>query len=265
MRKITAVFTAALISAAMLAGCGSTSSGGGDALARIQKAGKITIAMEGTWAPWTYHDENDNLTGYDVEVGKRIAEKLGVEAEFIEGEWDGLFAGLDAGRYDMIINGVDVTEERSQKYDFSEPYAYIHTVIVTKGDNTDINSFEDLSGKTTANSNASTYMLIAEEYGAKVEGVDSLDETMQMVLSGRVDATLNASVSVSDYMAVHPDADIRIAASSEDANHVAIPMVKGEDNAALKAAVDQAIKELKESGELENLSRQFFNMDLTEE
>ena len=71
--------------------------------------------MEGTWAPWTYHDENDNLVGYDVEVATEIAKKLGVEPQFVEGEWDGLLAGLDAGRYDIMVNGVDITPERAEK------------------------------------------------------------------------------------------------------------------------------------------------------
>ena len=94
---------------------------GGDQLARIQQKGELIVAMEGTWSPWTYHDESDKLVGYDVEVAGLIADKLGVKVTFVEGEWDGLFAGLDAGRYDMVINGVEVTDERREKYDFSEP------------------------------------------------------------------------------------------------------------------------------------------------
>ena len=92
-----------------------TADAGEDQLAQIKEKGEIVVAMEGTWSPWTYHDENDELVGYDVEVAKAIAEKLGVEATFVEGEWDGLFAGMDAGRYDIVVNGVDITEERAQK------------------------------------------------------------------------------------------------------------------------------------------------------
>ena len=106
-----------------------------DQLAQIKAKGEIVVAMEGTWSPWTYHDENDELVGYDVEVAKAIAEKLGVKSTFVEGEWDGLFAGMDAGRYDIVVNGVDITEERAQKYDFTEPYAYNRTAIIVKEDN----------------------------------------------------------------------------------------------------------------------------------
>lgn len=95
-----------------------------DALAAIRERGQLIVGTEGTWSPWTYHDESDTLTGYDVEVARRIGESLGVETVFVEGEWDGLLAGMDAGRYDLVINGVEITDERAEKYDFSDPYAY---------------------------------------------------------------------------------------------------------------------------------------------
>lgn len=250
-----------LFCAVALTGCGAAKTND-DALEAIKAKGEMVVAMEGTWAPWTYHDEADQLVGFDVEVAEAIAEKLGVKATFVEGEWDGLFAGLDAGRYDVICNGVEVTEERSEKYNFTEPYAYIHTALMTKGDNTDITSFEDLAGKTTANSISSTYMELAEQYGATVSGVDSLDQTFDMVLDGRVDATLNAEVSYTDYMAVHPDADIKVVALTEDASLVSIPIPKGEKYDSLKAAIDQAIVELRDSGKLTEISEKYFGRDL---
>ena len=87
------------------------------------------MALEGAWQPWSFHDADDTLVGYDVEVSRAIAEKLGVEPEYVESDWDSLFAGMDAGRYDMVCNGVEVTEERSKTYDFTTPYGYIHTAL----------------------------------------------------------------------------------------------------------------------------------------
>jgi len=251
-----------------LAACGNgdnQSAEGQDLLRQIQDKGTLTVAMEGTWAPWTYHDENDNLVGFDVEVAQKIAEKLGVEVTFVEGEWDGLFAGLDSGRYDMVINGVEVTDERAEKYDFSEPYGYIRTALIVASDNEEIKTFEDLNGKTTTNSMASTYMTLAESYGATVTPVDSLDQTLDLVIAGRVDATLNAEVSFYDYMNVHPDAPVKVVALTDDASHVSIPIRKEEATAAFKAAVDQAIRELKESGELGEISIKYFGSDITKE
>ncbi len=236
----------------------------GDLLSRIQQKGEIVIATEGAWAPWTYHDENDTLVGFDVEVAQAIAAKLGVTATFVETEWDGIFAGLDAQRYDIAANGVEITDERSEKYDFSTPYGYIRTALVVRGDNDTIHSFEDLNGKKTTNSIASTYMILAESYGATAVGVDTLDQTIQMVLSGRADATLNAEVSVYDYLSVHPDANIKIVALTEEASQVALPVRKGEDSATLLAAINQAIEELANEGELTRISEKYFGKDITQ-
>lgn len=235
-----------------------------DLLTTIQQRGTIVIGLEGDWAPWSYVDEDDNLTGFDVEVAKAIAAKLGVEAQIIPASWDGLFAGMDAGRYDIVVNGVEVTEEREEKYDFAEPYAYIRTALIVRGDNDTIHTFEDLKGKKTANSIASTYMNLAESYGATCQGVATLDETLTMVLQGRVDATLNAIVSYTDYMAQHPDSDLKVVATTEDASNVAIPMRKGNETASLREAISQAIDELREDGTLSELSIRFFGEDISE-
>lgn len=235
-----------------------------DTLGRIQADGKIVVATEGMWSPWTFHDEDDKLVGYDVEVMRLVAEKLGVTAEFAECEWDGIFAGIDAKRYDVAANGVEITEERAEKYDFSIPYGYIRTALIVRGDNEDIAAFEDLAGRKTANSIASTYMTLAESYGAEAVGVDTLDQTIDMVLSGRVDATLNAVVSFYDYLNQHPDANIKIVALTDEASQVAIPVRKGEENAALLAAISQAIEELSAEGELTRLSEQYFGVDISQ-
>ena len=134
-----------------LAGCSSTTSAStasstaasasaaaANKLEPIQSNGKLVIALEGAWQPWSFHDESDTLVGYDVEVSRAIAEKLGVEPEYVESDWDSLCAGLDAGLYDLVCNGVEVTEERAKTYDFTTPYGYIHTALSVRKDIEDI-------------------------------------------------------------------------------------------------------------------------------
>lgn len=262
MKRMIAVMLAVFMLASVMT-MAVSAKGSDDLLETIQKRGTIIVGLEGDWAPWSYVDENDELTGYDVEVAKAIADKLGVEIQIVPGEWDGLFAGMDAGRYDMVVNGVEVTEERADKYDFSTPYAYIRTALIVKGDNDSIKTFEDLKGKKTANSIASTYMNLAESYGATCYGVSTLDETLTMVLQGRVDATLNAIVSFTDYMAQHPDSNLKVVATTEEASNVAIPMRKGDETASLREAVNKAIDELREDGTLSELSTRFFGEDIS--
>ena len=246
-------------------GAASADSAAADQLAAIQANGKLVVALEGAWQPWSYHDESDTLVGYDVEVSRAIAEKLGVEPEYVESDWDSLFAGLDAGRFDIVCNGVEVTDERAKTYDFTTPYGYIHTALAVRKDNEDIKSFEDLKGKTTANSLASTYMELAESYGATVQGIDTLEETIQLLTAGRIDATLNADVSFYDYLNVHPDADFKLVAQTEDASHVAIPVRKGDDSASLLEAINTAIEELRADGTLKALGEKYFGQDISSE
>ena len=279
MKRRTFISMLAVLSAAgvlHLTGCsassgsaaGASSAAGPapvDLLEAIRTRGTLVVATEGAWSPWTFHDESDKLVGFDVEVAAALAEKLGVKAEFVEGAWDGLFAGLDSGRYDIVCNGVEWTAERAETYDFTVPYGYIHTALAVRSDNTDIASFEDLAGRTTANSIASTYMTLAESYGAEVLGIDTLDETIQMLVAGRIDATLNADVSFYDYLNVHPEADFKIVALTDDASKVCIPVRKEADTASLLAALNEAIEELRADGTLAEISQRYFGADISTE
>ena len=210
------------------------------------------------------HDENSTYDLNFINAAKEACEKLGVEPEYVESDWDSLFAGLDAGRFDMVCNGVEVTDERALTYDFTTPYGYIHTALAVRKDNDEIKTFEDLKGKTTANSLASTYMELAESYGATVQGIDTLEETIQLLTAGRIDATLNADVSFYDYLNVHPDADFKLVAQTAEASHVAIPVLKSEDTAYLDA-LNTAIEALRADGTLKTLSEKYFGQDISSE
>lgn len=244
----------------VLIGCSSDSEIKGGDLDDIKSRGYITVAMEGTWAPWTYHNESDELVGYDVEVGKLVADYLGVDVKYVEGEWDGLLAGVEAGRYDMMINGCDVTEERKKSYDFSDAYAYDKIAVIVRSDYDDITSMEDLKGKKTANTISSTYAKIAQEFGAEVSGVDDLNQTFLLLDRGDIDATLNAEMSYNDYMKANPDAKFKIACYYDDSPEIAIAIKKGSND--LVSEVNKAIANAKENGSLSELSIKYFGLDI---
>lgn len=288
MRKNILVSILAAASAISLMACGADSATGTDAaatpaaetgaeasqsadgaedhLARVKAAGKITVATEGVWAPFTYHDEKTNeLVGFDVEVAKAIAEKLGVEADFKEVAFDGGLTGVATGTFDMMANGVGVTEERKQTYDFTDPYVYDHAVVVTLASNDTINSFEDLNGLKTANSAGSTYETMGIENGATVSNVDTIGETMTLVLNGTVNATINSMTTVQDYINTTGTTELRIAAVAEDATLCAIPLAKGADNDSLREAINKAIAELRADGTLTEISNKYFGADITKE
>lgn len=273
MKRLAALLLATA-TAFSLAACGSTGSKSAEsssdsksaandtALADIQKAGKIRIGLEGDWQPFSYHDKDDQLVGYDVEVAQNIAKELGVEADITEAPWDGLLTGLSTGVYDIVVNGVDVTPERQETFDFSDPYAYDHIDLVVKKENTDITSFDDLSGRTSANSTGSTYAEIGEQYGATVSNVPTLAETMELVLNGTVDATVNAETSIQDYLNTTGETDLKIVAKLDDVTSYAIPIKKGNDS--LREVINDALQKMRNDGTLAELSQKYFGADLTD-
>ena len=155
--------------AASGAASSAASTGAADQLAAIQANGKLVVALEGAWQPWSYHDESDTLVGYDVEVSRAIAEKLGVEPEYVESDWDSLFAGLDAGRIDLVCNGVELSSGAVRNHD---PEIMIKAFeLVRLGE-------DDVKAKFPAMYNAFTYG--APPHAGIAPGVDR----MVMLLAG---------------------------------------------------------------------------------
>jgi cystine transport system substrate-binding protein len=232
------------------------------ALDQVKQAGTLRIGTEGTYAPFTFHDSTGALVGFDVEIGRAIAEHLGVEAQFVEGPWDGLIAGIDANRYDVVINQVGITEERQAKYDFSEPYIASKAALVVRGDNTDITSFESLAGKTSAQSLTSNFGKLAQSYGAELVGTEGFDQSIALVLQGRADATINDSLSFFDFKKQQPDADVKIVATEAEADFSGVLLAKGKPE--LLQAINDALASIREDGTYAEISQKYFGEDVSQ-
>jgi len=235
-----------------------------DELAQIKSSGVFRIGTEGTYAPFTYHDESGKLTGFDVEVGTQIAQRLGVKPQFIEGKWDGLIAGLDVNRYDAVINEVAVTDARKLKYDFSDPYITSHAALIVRSDNNAIKTFDDLKGKKSANTLTSNFGKIAAAHGAEVIPVQGFNESIDLLTAGRVDATVNDSLSFLDFKKHKPDAKVKIAAldtSLESSDKSAVLIRKGSPE--LVAAINKALADMKKDGTYAKISQKYFGKDVS--
>lgn len=233
----------------------------GENLDQIKSSGVLKIGTEGTYAPFTFHDAANKLVGFDVEIGEAVANKLGVKAEFVEGKWDGLIAGLDAKRYDTVINQVGITEARKQKYAFSEPYIASKAVLIVRDNNTDIKGFDDLKGKKSAQSLTSNFGKIAEAAGAELVGTDGFDQSIQLVLTSRADATINDSLSFLDFKKHQPDAPVKIVAEKPDADFSGIIVRKGDDE--LVASINKALADIKADGTYKAISDKYFGQDVS--
>jgi len=265
-RRILTLTALAAASAAVLTACSggaaTTSSSAPADEYGLVTPGTLTVATEGTYRPFTYHEDGSgDLVGYDVEIIEAVADKLGLDVKFEETQWDAIFAGLDAGRFDLIANQVSINDEREAKYLFSEPYTVSPGVIVVKEDDDSISSFDDLAGKTTAQSLTSNWYELAQDSGATVEAVEGWAQAVALLTQGRVDATINDELTFLDYEKTDGPTGLKIAAETDDPASSAFALTK--DKQALVDAIDEALSELRDEGVLAEISEKYFGADVT--
>ncbi|MZQ82765.1 transporter substrate-binding domain-containing protein [Paenibacillus sp. 5J-6] len=254
---LTAVFT--------LAGCGAkegqTAGGSSSAPTTKPAAAEITIGTEGTYAPFTFHDKSGTLTGFDVEIAQEVAKRAGLTPRFVETKWDGMIAGLDAKRYDMVANEVAIRPDRLEKYDMSTPYIVSRAVLVVGANNTDIKSLDDLKGKKVGQSLDSNYRKVAEDHGAVNTVVEGFNQAIDLVTSGRIDATLNDSLSFLDLKKQRPDLPIKTVYEEPEATSNAFLLRKG--STELLGKVNKALADMKSDGTYLKISQKWFNSDVS--
>lgn len=266
MKKRLLVFCS-LLAVLVLSACGSSTNDSAEQASEdkvweaIQDSGKITVGTSGTLYPASYYpDGSDDITGYDVEVIKEIAKRLDLEVEFKTSDFNNMLASVQNGRVDLAANDIGVTDERKEKFAYSEPYKYSYTtMIVRKDDLSGINSLEDLKGKKAGGEATTGYSKIAEELGAEVVayGNTTNDVYLRDVDNGRTDLIINdyylqslALQAFSDFnIAIHPDFKF-----DETSNAAIMP----KDATELKKQVDNVLSEMREDGTLTKLSEEFF-------
>ena len=234
-------------------------------LADIKSAGVFKIGTEGTYAPFSFHDKSNTLTGFDVEIGQAIADKLGVKAQFVEGKWDGLIAGLDVKRYDAVINQVGITDARKAKYAFSDPYISSAAALIVRTDNNDIKSFDDLKGKRSANTLTSNFGKLAQNHGAEVVPVQGFNEAIELLVTRRVQATVNDNLSFLDFKKQRPDAPVEIVALDKSAEFSNSGVLMRQGDAALVEAVNKALADIKADGTYAKISDKYFGVDVSKQ
>ncbi len=248
-----------LLAAGALAACSSGSSGAaGDASGDAEV---LRVGTEGTYSPFTFHDADGELTGYDVEVVTAVADELGLEVEFSETTWDSIFAGLEANRYDVIANQVTVNDERAAKYDFSTPYTVSTGVAVVAADDDAVTSIDDVAGLTAAQSATSNWSQVATDAGATVEAVEGFTQAVALLKQGRIDVTFNDDLAVLDYLKQSGDTSVKIAFETGDTVEQAFALRKGSD---LTARIDEALATLRADGTLAEISEKWFGEDVSQ-
>ncbi|KWR89494.1 transporter substrate-binding domain-containing protein [Cupriavidus sp. IDO] len=260
MRLIRTGWFSALLAASLLA---TGAAHAADLLDTVKQAGVLKIGVEGTYPPFNYRGANNQLEGFDVDVARAVAGKLGVKPEFVTTEWSGIIAGLQAGKFDVIVNQVAVTPQRKQALDFSTPYVYSAAQLIQrKDDKREFKSLEDLKGHKLGVSLGSNYNELAKSVaGIDVKTYPGAPEYLRDLAAQRVDAALNDRLMIS-YLIKTSNLPLRAGAVVQGANSdVAIPFRK--DNPKFAQAIDHALDDLRKDGSLTKMSVKWFGSDVT--
>ncbi|MGD8192404.1 amino acid ABC transporter substrate-binding protein [Brevibacillus ginsengisoli] len=277
IKKLSSLVLTILALSVALVGCGSANQQAGQTpstqapsssakepanlLEKVKADGKLLIGTEGTYAPFTFHDQSGKLTGFDVDVATEIAKRLGVQPEFQETQWDAMLAGLDSKRFDMVANEVGIRPDRQEKYDFSNPYIVSSAVLVVNKDNNTVKNFSDIKGLKSAQSLTSNLTDIARKNGAEIVGVDGFNQAIDLLASKRVDVTINDGLSVLDLLHQKPDTPIKIVAKDPNSSKNGLMFRKGSKE--LVDAVNKALDDMKKDGTYLKISQKYFGADVS--
>lgn len=251
------------------AACGGSDDAGdqgttGDgSLQAVLDRGVLRVGAEGNWSPYVYNEADGTLVGFEVEMAAAIAEKLGVTVqEEPSDSWDGVMAGLDADRYDVIICGASPNPDRQAAYEVTQAYGEQLIGLVVAADNEEIKDWTDLEGKISANSLTSSSGNIARSYGAELVQA-SLEEAMMLIRDGRADCQVNDVASINAYIAANPDCGVKVACyyQPENAYEIQSAAIIKKGNVELRDAIDQAISELIADGTAYDLCVKYFGED----
>ncbi len=263
----------AAFSALFLAACGNTDTGNNSnetansdntstektAWDRIEESGVLKVATSGTLFPSSYHGDDNELTGYEVEVVKEVADRLGLEVDFMEMGVDGMLTAVQSGQVDAAANGFDITEARLEDYHFSDPYKYsFGGLVVRASDNSGIETMEDWDGKKAAGGATTVYMALAKQLGAEPVTYDNAtnDVFFRDVASGRTDFIPNDYYVSNTAVQFYAELGVKMSDLYYNPSQQAIVLSK--DDTSVKEKIDPILAELAEEGVLTDLSKEFF-------
>ena len=233
-----------------------------DLLDQVKQRGTLRIGLEGTFPPFNSKAPSGELVGYDVDVAEAVAAKLGVKPEFVTTEWSGIIAGLQANKFDVIVNQVGITDARKQVLDFSPAYTYSAAQLIQRKDDTrQFKSLDDLKGKKLGVGFGTNYMDMAKSVpGIDVKTYPGAPEYLRDLAAGRLDAALNDRLMLA-YLMKNSQLPLRTGATVGAGNPSGIPARKG--NPKFAKAIDDAMTQLEADGTFAKISDKWFGIDVT--
>lgn len=260
MRKKHAFLTAVAATAMLITGCGSEeakSSGSGSEY-NLMEDGKLTYASSGLYKPFNF-EEGGKLTGFDVEIGAAIAEKMGLEPNPVTSPWETITQSLLGNKFDAIIGSMAITEARAERVNFSDPYYYSGGMIFVPEGSNNIASVEDLKGKRIGVVAQSTYDTAAQKYTDDIQYYNSdVVALKDLTVKGRLDAVITADVV--GFEAIASGLEIKEVGEPLWIEQVAVAVRK--DDKKLLEGINTALEEIVEDGTYDKISNEWFERNL---
>ncbi len=227
----------------------------------VKQRGTLRIAVEGTYPPFNFKEKGE-LAGFEVELAKALAARMGVKAEFSTSEWSAMLAGLQANRFDVVINQVGITDKRRETFDFSEPYTLSSPqLIVRKNEKREFKTLADLKGQKLSLGQGTNFGDLAKAVGGiDIRTYPGSPEYLQDLALGRIDAALNDSLLI-PYIVKQTKLPLKAGAPVGDVERSGIPFAKG--NPQFKAVIDKALADLKADGSFAKISMKWFERDVS--
>jgi polar amino acid transport system substrate-binding protein len=231
-----------------------------DDLAAVKQKGEIRMAMSGQYPPFNFVDENNQLTGFDVEIGGEVAKRIGVKGVPLSTAWDGIIAGLLAKKYELICGSMAITEERLKSIDFSDPYYRSGAQVFVKKGST-IASVAELKGKKVGVTLGTTYekWVRANIADADVRTYKGVPDMILEVSSGRIDGFISDRI-VGALAIKEKGAPIALAGDLLYEEKMGIAL--RQNNPELKAAINEALTAMKADGTYKAISMKWLGIDV---
>jgi polar amino acid transport system substrate-binding protein len=254
----------------LVTGCGKKAAEQGpadDSWTKIKTQGYFTVGLDDAFPPMGFHDKDDKLTGFDIEMGKELSKKLGVEIVWQPTAWDTVVASLKAKKFDVIISGMNMTKDRMKEVNFAGPYGKAYQILMVKADNQTIKSIKDVKPGKLGTQSGSTAHKIAKNEGFSDDQLKLYKEyplAFNDLAIGRIDAVVCDIFLLKEYADKKPGVFKKVGEDmgGNDAN---IGIAVRKEDKQLQDALNQAIKELKEDGTLTRISQKWMNYDITAE
>ncbi|WP_267201883.1 transporter substrate-binding domain-containing protein [Limosilactobacillus kribbianus] len=227
----------------------------------LQHKGELTIGLEGTYSPYSYR-KNGKLTGFEVDLGKAVAKKMGLKAHFVPTKWDSLIAGLGAGKFDVVMNNITQTPERAKQYNFSTPYIRSHfALIVPKSSK--ITNLKQISRKKIVAGTGTNNATVVKKYKGKLVANSDFASALDMVRQGRAAGTVNSREAWYSYTKQHATKGLKMIDVSSEQKPAKISALFNKKDPAIQKSYNQALQQLQKDGTVKKLSQKYFGADIT--